>query len=736
MSRSIPTFDESWHRVEGRLVRLRPGVDISAQRFRGQRWYVVRDALGNRFFRIRPPAYRFICELERSASVGEAWLKSLDADPEEAPGQSEVVQLLSQLHQSGLLRSDLEGDVAALFEAQQKEWKKSVSNQWANIFFLRIPLFNPDAFLKATLPWVGCFISRWAFLIWLAALGWGIKEITENWQQFKAEGGALLGFANLPWLYAAMIVIKAVHEFGHGYFCRKYGGEVPQMGVMLLLFNPLPYVDASSSWAFRDKRKRMLVGAAGMIVELFLASIAAVVWANTGDGATHTIAYNAVVIASVGTLLFNLNPLLRYDGYHILSDLIEVPNLQSHANRTVTYLMERYLFNLPGVENPAATKRETWGLAIYFFAAFIYRTLLLIGILLFVSQQYLIFGIILALVFAVLWLVIPVVKAFQYLFFQPRLEARRARAVGLSLGSLLAVLAFIVFMPVPSFFRADGVVRANPYAHVYTGTSGELVEVLIPSGSMVVEGTPLVRLQSFELEQETKLVSLDWSIAEAHSRAALDLDPVRFLTMQGYFKALRARLDRLAEEKKDLIVRASCPGRWVAPDLNTLVGTTVARGVELGVIQGEINHYFSAVVRQGDVARLFSGNVKETEVKILGQEQKTLAVTELQAIPAERGQLPSASLGVMGGGTSMVDSKDENIDRRTGSGLGLSDSSGGRGTRTTEPFFEVRATLEPSKNALLVHGQRGVARLNLPWEPLLTQWTRSIRQLFQRNYRI
>src|SRR4029078_2110258 len=114
-----PTFDESWHRIEGRRVWLRPGVEIFPQRYRGRRWYVVRDALGNRFFRIRPPAYRLICELERSPTVGEAWERSLDASPEEAPGQGEVVQLLSQLHKAGLLRSDMEGDVAALFAAQE-----------------------------------------------------------------------------------------------------------------------------------------------------------------------------------------------------------------------------------------------------------------------------------------------------------------------------------------------------------------------------------------------------------------------------------------------------------------------------------------------------------------------------------------------------------------------------------------------------------------------------------------
>lgn len=736
MSGASSTFDESWHRVEGRLVRLRPGVEIFAQQFCGQRWYVVRDALGNRFFRIRPPAYRFICELERSATVGEAWSKSLDANPDDAPGQSDVVQLLAQLHQSGLLRSDLEGDIRSLFETQQLEEKQIIRNRWANLFFMRIPLINPDEFLKATVPWVGCLISRWFLLVWLAALGWGVAEIAENWHQFRAESGSLLGLANLPWLYLVMIIIKGMHEFGHGYFCRKFGGEVPLMGIMLLMLNPLPYVDASSSWAFREKKKRMLVGAAGMLVELFLASLAAVIWANTGDGVTHTIAYNTVVVASVGTLLFNLNPLLRYDGYHILSDLIEAPNLQFRSTRVVVYLVERYLFKLDTIENPAETRRETWGLATYFVAAFLYRTTLLIGILLFISKRFLIVGMILALVFAFLWLVLPIVRAFRYLFYEPRLEQRRARAISVSLGVALGILSVLAFLPVPSHFRADGVVRSNPFAHIYAGTTGELVEVLTPSGTLVQEGTPLLRLKSFELDQEVKLANLDWRIADANSRAALEFDPVHVLTMQGYFKALQSRIDRLKDEKKSLIVRASCQGRWVSPDIQTALGSTVARGQELGIVQGEASHYFSAVVRQGDVARLFSGNVKKTQVKIRGQEQRTLSVTELQAIPAERGQLPSAALGAMAGGAAMVDTKDDNISRRATSGTGLSESGSNKGTKTTEPFFEVRATLQPLDDAYLVQGQRGVARLNLPWEPLLTQWTRNVRQLFQRNYRI
>lgn len=734
MAGGLATYDESWHRVADRSIRLRPGVQIVAQRFRGKRWYVICDAMGNRFFRIRPQAYRFICELDRCANVDQAWQRSLEAAPENAPGQSEVVQLLSQLHQHGLLRSDLEGDVAELFKAQEKKHNKEVKQQWASLFFIRIPLFNPDPFLKATLPFVSPLISIWGLLLWLVVVGFGVKTVSENWQQFSAESGALLGVANLPWLFATMALLKGFHEFGHGYFCRKFGGEVPLMGIMLLLLNPLPYVDASSSWAFREKTKRMLVGLAGVLVEVFLAAIAATIWANTGDGTLHRIAYNAIVIASVGTLLFNLNPLLRYDGYHVLTDLVEMPNLHARSSKTVVYLMERYIFGIQTSQNPTDSKLQAWLLTLYYFAAFTYRTLLLVGILFFVSKQWLILGMLLALVFLVVWFIVPVFKSLKYLLFESRLELYRGRVLAIVGGLCLVITAILAFLPLPSYFRADGIVRSESYAWVYIDTAGKLVEVITPSGEMVVEGAPLLRLKSFELDQEIRLARLDWAIAEADKRAAFETDPVRFISMTSYFEALEIRLQRLQADQEALIVRAPCAGLWLAPNVQTSLNSMMAKGVEIGVIQGVDDHYFSAVVRQDDVGRLFSGNVEATEVKILGQEQYILSVRDMRAIPAEQGKLPSAALGVRSGGTTSVNAVEDNISRDSSIGLGLAGS--GQGMQTTEPFFEVRAALQASPEVFLLHGQGGVSRFKLPWEPLLAQWSRSLRQLFQRNYRI
>ncbi len=712
------TFDESWHRVEGRKVRLRPGVDIFPQRYRGRRWYVVRDLLGNRFFRIRPPAYRFICELERSGTVGEAWDRCLDASPDEAPGQGEVVQLLSQLHQSGLLRSDLEGDVASLFSAKEKEDRSRVKQQWSSLLFIRIPLFNPDRFLQRTLPLVSWMISRVGFVAWLIALGFGAKAIAENWEQFRAETGDLLGASNLPWLYGAMIVIKGLHEYAHGYFCRKYGGEVPQMGIMLLLLNPLPFVDASSSWAFRQKSKRILVASAGMIMEVFLASLAAVIWANTADGLAHTVAYNAIIIASVGTLLFNLNPLLRFDGYHILSDILEVPNLQQRASRTSLYLIERYLFRLPNSVNPAETKTETCWLVFYFVAAFIYRIILLTGILLLVSHWFYGIGVILAVVFGFIWLVLPVIKAIRYLCSSPKLDSRRGLAVGLCAGIIVGIFSVLAFVPLPSHFRASGTVRSDPYSGVFAGTSGVLSEILIPSGSMVEKGEALASMASFELEQEFQFVKLDQVKAQAQRRDALEADPVRYLSLESYMEALEARLDKLAAQKKALIIRAPVDGRWIAPELGAYQGATLQRGVELGMVQGADVHYLAAEVRQADVARLFGGKVEKSGVKIRGQEGFTMAVSDLQAIPSNR-SLEADGARRPGGA--------DRLDRVEASQ---------KSQLSSEPFFEVRAFLVPKETSYLVHGQEGVARIDLPWEPLLPRWVRSIRQLFQRNYRV
>jgi putative peptide zinc metalloprotease protein len=717
MSLAARTFDESWHRVENRRVRLLPGVRMSRQSFRGEIWHVLRDPLGNRFFRVRPPAWKFLCLLGESPDVGSAWRLALERDPDGAPGQGEIVQLLGQLYRAGLLASDREGDVAALFDARREEDEQFARQQWASLLFLRIPLFNPDPFLRRTLPLVAWLVSPFGLLLWLAVVIWGLRELADQWPRFQDSAQSLLGAANLPWLYATLIATKALHELGHAYTCRKFGGEVPLVGIILLVLNPLPFVDASSSWQFRDKWKRVLVASAGMLVEFFIAAIAIVIWSRTGDGILNRVAFNTIVIASVSTLLFNINPLLRFDGYHILCDVLEVPNLQSRAQRMARWLLDRHVFRIPPGPSPASTRGQVVGFTFFHLASLVYRFFLLAGILLFISTQWMIVGIILAVAFAILWILVPVVKSAHHLLTSPKLAPVRGRAVLFGFGSVALVIGFLAFVPVPNHFRADGIVSAAPYIQVYSGSDGRLARLVTPSGSKVETGNILLHLDNPDLIEERRLVAAQYETARVRLRESRVDDPARFRSVEKLVAALGDRLRALDEEVARLVVRAPASGRWLAPDLAESRGQLLLKGQMLGAIQGLGHHRFIAVVNQGDVARVFSGNTRENEVKILGQENKTVTLANVDALPAERERLPSAALGMMGGGGIGVEAKDG-------------------GTETTEPVFELRGDFPGDAAVVLNHGQRGVIRFSLPWEPLFSQWERSLRQLFQRRYRI
>jgi putative peptide zinc metalloprotease protein len=708
-------FDESWYRVSRSRVTLLPGVEMIRQMFRDEPWYVVCDSLGHRFFRIRPAAYRFICYLEDAETVEGAWERALEIDPSDAPGQGEVIQLLSQLYQSGLLRSDQTADISALEESKDREEAQNRKQRMASFLFLKIPLINPDPFLKRTLSLFAWLFTPFGALLWFVVFGWGLLAFIENWTRFSDSSRSILGWSNLPYLYLSLIITKILHEFAHGYACRRYGREVPEMGVMLLVFNPLPYVDASSCYAFARKYQRVVVGLAGMAAELFVAAIAVKIWAEGGDGVISRVAYNVAITASVGALLFNLNPLLRFDGYHILCDLLETPNLQGRSQALVKWWMNKKVFKIEAGPIPTTSRREQLGFTFYFFASWIYRFLLMIGILIFVSKQFLIVGVILALIFGVVWGILPFMKGIRYVCFSPKLMNRRMRALGIVTLFLAVIVAFLAFVPMPYYFRSDGVVRSSNFQNVYTSSPGQIIELVTPSGEMVVAGQVLARLSNHELEQEGVLLRIERERGDLLMRQDRNEQGTKLAGLRAFLKALDSREEVLKEQLKNLVVRAPVSGRWIADDLHEVMGSVLPRGQSLGMVRGEEGYIFAAVIHQRDAGRL---NLIDSELKIHGQEGEDLMLTDLDAIPAGQDDLPSAALGVAGGGSMGVATDDQT------------------GNRATAPYFQVRGKIEAAEGMILQHGQRGVARFPLPKTPLMSQWSHAVRQFFQREYQL
>ncbi|MGH7302963.1 MAG: hypothetical protein ACRELZ_06715, partial [Candidatus Rokuibacteriota bacterium] len=312
-----PLFSDSWYRVAGLQPRLRGHATIHRHQYRGQTWYVVEDRASQRFLRCTRQAHLLIGLMDGRRTVQELWQIVGERLGDQGPTQDEVIQVLSQLHASDVLQCDVPPDAAELLQRHERAQQRQQLARATGLFSWRFPLLDPERFLTATAPLVRPFFSWGGAAVWLAVVMPAIVLTGVHWGDLTRDiFDRLFSAQTLIVVWLLFPVIKAAHELGHAFATKTFGGEVHDMGVMLLVFTPVPYVDASSASGFESKWRRALVGAAGMIVELFLASLALYLWLSVEPGLLSVIAYNTVLIAGVTTLLFNANPLLRYDGYY------------------------------------------------------------------------------------------------------------------------------------------------------------------------------------------------------------------------------------------------------------------------------------------------------------------------------------------------------------------------------------------------------------------------------------
>jgi putative peptide zinc metalloprotease protein len=712
------TFSESWYRIAGQRICLRPGVKVRRQNFRGERWIVLENPFSNQFFRLRPAAYEFVARLHRDRTVQEVWQECLDRFPDEAPGQQAVIQLLSQLYFANLLQYDLAADSAQLFERYKQRRQREIRSTLLNLMFMRFPLLDPDQFLVRTLPLAGKVINGIGAVVWLVVVGWALKVVADNFPALKEQSQSVLAPSNLPLLYLGLIIVKTIHEFGHAFFCRKFGGEVHVMGILLMIFTPVPYVDATSSWGFRSRWKRVLVGAAGMIVEIFVAALVTFVWANTGTGTLHSLAYNMMFIASVSTVLFNINPLLRFDGYYILSDLLDIPNLHQRAALHLRHLAERYLFGVKKSESPTQSSREKFWLTTFGCASWVYRIFVFGAILLFVADRFLLLGILMAVICLISWIIVPVTKFIQYLASSPKLDRVRHRAVAVSAGLAAGILILLDVIPFPSHFRAPGVLQARQRTEVVNESPGNLETILIQAGSRVDPGQALLQLANPELDMELEATRARLEESLARLRQARQDNVANIRPLNSRLESITNRLTKLEEDKDHLTLRARHAGIWVAPNIEDFLGRWLPRGTRLGLLVNPSAFEFTSTVRQEDVDALFSRHIPTAEVRLFGQVGTALPVEKITVIPAEQRTLPSPALGWRGGGEIAVSPEDP------------------QGRRAAEPFFEVQAVVPPSNQVVYFHGRSGKIRFDLGSEPLLPRWIRRLRQMLQKRYQL
>jgi len=715
MSNSM--FSSSWYRIASLQPRLKAHIEIHRQHYRGQLWYVLQDFSSSLNHRFSPQANYIISLMNGTRNFQEIWELALEHLGDDAPSQDEIVKLLGQLHGSDLLICDVPPDTLDLFQRYERKLRgKWLQRLWSPLS-IRFPLWDPDAFLE-----------RWLFLVrplfgWFGVLLWGLVISTalvmaaSHWVDLSKDvSDRVWAPGNLLLLFFIYPVVKLLHELGHAFSTKVWGGQVHEMGVMLLVFMPMPYVDASSSWGFRDKRKRAVVGMAGMAVEMFLASLALFVWLNVEPGVVRAIAYNVMLIGGVSTLFFNGNPLLRFDGYYIFADLLEIPNLASRSNNYLGYLFQRYIFGLKAALSPVSAEGEWGWFAIYGVASFCYRMLISFSITFFVASQFFLIGIILALWSVGIMVLMPTVKCCRFVFSNPMLQQSWVRIITTSFTLVLVILGFLLLFPMPLNTYAEGVVWLPEQAKVRAHTEGFVANILVLANSVVERDQILIELDDPLLKLKKNVLIYQLAELDAKLKESWMDDRVKAQIIKEQMKSVSAELSEVEERISNLILKSPSKGVFIALNEEDLKGRFLHKGDLAAYVLDYPITTLRTVVTQDNIG-LVRERTRSVEVRLAENIPHLYPATLLREIPAASAFLPSPALGLTGGGTIPVDPTDK------------------KGEKAFEPVFQFDLSL-PAGTDIRQIGERVYIRFNHGRESLALQWYRLGRQLFLRTFSV
>jgi len=706
-----------WYRVAQLRPRMRAHGQLHRQHYRGDLWYVLQDHVSGRFYRFSPEAYALIGLMDGRRTVQEIWDAAGERLGDALPTQDDVLQLMAQLHAADLLAADSMPDVEEIAERSATQKRRKFWGAVRNPLGIRIPLIDPDPFLSASVTLVRPLFGWLGALLWLAIVGYGAVLAGVHWTALTQNAfDQALSTHNIVLLAASYVVVKALHELGHGYAVKVWGGEVHDLGLMLIVFMPVPYVDATAASAFASKWRRMTVGAAGILVELWLAAVAMIVWGELEPGFLRALAFNIMLIGGVSTLLFNGNPLLRFDGYYVLCDLIEMPNLGARANKYFFYLVRRYVFGLTSAESPATGAGERRWLLGYALAAFVYRMMITFGIVLLIAGKFFFIGVVLALWVGASFLVTPIAKGLRYLFTAGELDGRRGRALAASAGLFAAVAVAFGAVPLPSGTVAEGVVWVPENGRVHAGASGFVDGLLAIPGQPVRAGQPLVTMADPILVAEAAVLRAELHEHRVRLTAEEIADRVAAEVTREKVTATATKLARLEERLAALAVASPTAGRFVPRDGDDLVGRYLRKGDLLGYVLDFERPSLRVVVHQEDIDRVRSAT-GAIEVRLAHAPLEVRPARILRATPQATNRLPAPALGTSGGGSLPLDPADP------------------RGETSLEHVFII--DLEPLEPlGAIAYGTRIHARFDHGAEPLAAQIYRAVRQLLLQRFEL
>ena len=701
------------HPVERPFPRLKANVDVFRHLYRGEVWYVFHDRALDRIFRVSETGGEFLASMDGRRPMQDVmadFFERRDATPED---ELQMRMFLRQIDGLGLL-AGVKTSRVGLAERQAEQARKNKFKGFLKSpVTFRIPLIDPEPVLRVLAPLTPWLFGMFGLSVWLFVVLAGGAVAALHWHELSEDFiDRVFSLQNLVVAGAAYPAIKIVHEMMHALALKYYGCEVRRMGLIFVAGIPVPYVDASMSMTLADKYARILVAGAGVMAELFLFGIAAMLWSVSEPGLLHTLCYNIVILTGVSTLLFNGNPLQRYDGYYAMCDLVEIPDLGSRAARYLGYLGRRWVLGEASAVAPRASHEERIWFIIYGIASSIYRTTLVVTIALYIADTFPIAGAVLA-----LWTLggaaIGPVSAVTS-------SVRKARSGdGRRILSRLAViigavLVFLFLIPVPSAVVTQGYVLLPEENQIRSRSSGILGELKAASGDTVEVGSLVAVLQSRELETRlartqaaVEEMSAAYSQASASSRVQAGIARERLEQSRKEFAAAQAEFDGLG-------VRSPLKGVLVITNPQDLPGHWIGRGDVLAIVRPDGPTIVRTVVPQwqiDNVRRL----TRSVSVRMSFDPLVRHEASILRIVPAATDVLPSPVLSLEGGGSFAVTNRDA------------------EGMHTAEVLFRVDIQLNETLPLDYFNGRADV-RFDLGLESPGMQMLRAIRLVFLRHF--
>ena len=569
------------------VFSIRKCLKFSTRFENGESFVSVEDPVRSKHYRIGLAEYRFIAKIngERSnANIFELLKNETGAQQgqqqasNELP-QDQIVQIANWLLAMNLVTVN-QSDNSLRLNAMAQQIERAKMKSWLNPISIRFSLFNPNRFLKSIQPATEWLFSSWFFVLWVMIGVYSLVCLVDNWQRVYASSANVLSSGSWIWLLITWFVLKVVHESAHGIACRKYGGEVPEFGVVFILFAPMAFVNVTSMWRFVNRWQRMVVSAAGMYVEFLVAFLAIIVWSQT-DGVVASIAFSVMVMSSVTTILFNANPLMRFDGYFLLSDLLAIPNLYGKGGQWFSETTKQLFFGVPKQTQFHANERVP--VAIYGALAFVWRILIGLGLIIAASVLLQGAGLVLSGIGVVTWFALPILRQIVSLTdSNGQVKINKIRTA-VSVACLVGfVVAGVYVFQAPATKSAPAIVQLHNESVIRSDASGFVTAIHVAEGQTVAKGDLLIELENPELANE--LVELTRLREEAKIQSRIHQQQGNQAMVQAETQRVYGLTDQIIEKQsaaKGLQVLATDDGVIVQRQLANRLGSFVEQGDEL-----------------------------------------------------------------------------------------------------------------------------------------------------------